>query len=156
MAEAGDDSPKAMDGSPSGPVSAEQRAFKALVQCQEEHMKYILQELDEGAKESCWAWYIFPTEKPGNCDPDQTRITEKNAIDLCNHESTASDWRKCLEKICDLLEARGKRPPDGHVLPRIDHGRVHWFIKFWKNYSESPEWMVQVCSRLDKFGFPPS
>ena len=26
-------------------------------------------------------------------------------------------------------QARGKKPPDGEVLPRIDHGRVHWFIK---------------------------
>ena len=57
-------------------------------------MKKILKELDHGSKESCWAWYIFPTEKAGNCDFDETRITKKNAIDLCNNESTASDWRK--------------------------------------------------------------
>ena len=67
-------------------------------------MKKILKELDHGSKESCWAWYIFPTEKAGMCDFDGTRITKKNAVDLCNNEPTASDWRKCLEKICDLLE----------------------------------------------------
>lgn len=69
-------------------------------------MKKILRELDHGAKESCWAWYIFPTEKAGMCDFDGTRITKDNAVDLCNNESTAMDWQKCLEKICDLLEAR--------------------------------------------------
>jgi len=69
-------------------------------------MKKILRELDSGAKESCWAWYIFPTEKAGMCDFDGTRITKENAVDLCNNGSTVSDWRKCLEKICDLLEAR--------------------------------------------------
>eukprot|EP00435_Cladocopium_sp_Y103_P074420 s66_g48.t1 len=87
-------------------ASGDQRAYDALVQRQEEQMKKILKELDHGSKESCWAWYIFPTEKPGLCDPDQTRITAKNAVDLCNNESTASDWRKCLEKICDLLEVQ--------------------------------------------------
>lgn len=29
-------------------------------------------------------------------------------------------------------------------------------LRFWKNYSESPEWMRDVCSRLDTFKFPPS
>ncbi|CAJ1410690.1 unnamed protein product [Effrenium voratum] len=118
-------------------------------------MKTILSELDAGRKNSCWAWYIFPTEKAGMCDPDETRITKENAVNLCRNESTAEDWRKCLEKVCDLLEARGKKPPDEHVLPSIDHGRVHWFIKFWKDYEHSPEWLVKVCSRLGEFDFPP-
>ena len=42
--------------------------------------------------------------KAGACDMDETRITKENAIDLCKNESTAGDWQKCLEKICDLLE----------------------------------------------------
>ncbi|CAK9065642.1 Carboxylic ester hydrolase [Durusdinium trenchii] len=134
----------------------DQKAFRALIQCQEKHMKKILRELDHGAKESCWAWYIFPTEKAGMCDFDGTRITKDNAVDLCNNESTAMDWQKCLEKICDLLEARDKRPPDSHVLPRIDHGRVHWFIKFWAKYEKTPEWLLKVCERLEQFNFPPS
>lgn len=41
------------------------------------------------------------------CDPDETRITKENAVNLCRNESTAEDWRKCLEKVCDLLEACG-------------------------------------------------
>ncbi|CAK9065640.1 unnamed protein product [Durusdinium trenchii] len=108
----------------------DQKAFRALIQCQEKHMKKILRELDHGAKD--------------------------NAVDLCNNESTAMDWQKCLEKICDLLEARDKRPPDSHVLPRIDHGRVHWFIKFWAKYEKTPEWLLKVCERLEQFNFPPS
>eukprot|EP00438_Fugacium_kawagutii_P031343 Skav215367 [mRNA] locus=scaffold1391:795354:795860:- [translate_table: standard] len=132
-------------------VSDDQRAFNALVRCQERDLQKILAELDHGAKESCWAWYIFPTEKAGLSDPNQTRITSANAVDLCK-QPTAEDWRRCLEKICDLLEARGK-PPDDHVLPSVDHGRVGWFVKFWTNYSKSPEWMLQVCSRLEQIGF---
>mmetsp|Transcript_48942 Transcript_48942/g.91747 ORF Transcript_48942/g.91747 Transcript_48942/m.91747 type:complete len:154 (-) Transcript_48942:99-560(-) len=140
---------------PSKSRDPDQRAFEALVQCQEEHMKKILIELDKGGKESCWAWYIFPTEKAGMCDMDGTRITVENAVKLCENESTKDDWQKCLEKICDLLEDRGVQPPDGSVLPRIDHGRVHWFIRFWAGYDKSPEWMRKVCKRLAAFDFPP-
>lgn len=132
---------------------SDQRAFNALVRCQKLHLQSILAELDQGFKQSHWAWYIFPTEKAGFNDEYQTRITSENAVDLCN-QSTAKDWRRCLEKICDLLEARDKRPPDDHVLPFVDHGRVHWFVQFWTSYSQSPEWMLQVCSRLEKIGFP--
>ena len=70
-------------------------------------MKKILKELDRGAKESCWAWYIFPTEKPGNADWDQTRITKENAKNLFDGTEREQDWQSCLEKICDLLEASG-------------------------------------------------
>eukprot|EP00438_Fugacium_kawagutii_P032286 Skav203496 [mRNA] locus=scaffold2089:44016:44773:- [translate_table: standard] len=93
-----------LDAPRSRKVSDDQRAFNALVQCQECYLPKILTELDKGGKESCWAWYIFPTEKAGFSDFDETRVTSENAVDLCCHESTAEDWRRCLEKICDLLE----------------------------------------------------
>ena len=47
---------------------------------------------------------IQVASKAGACDMDGTRISKENAIDLCKNESTAGDWQKCLEKICDLLE----------------------------------------------------
>ncbi|CAE7032058.1 pnbA [Symbiodinium natans] len=136
--------------------SSDRRAFQALLQCQAKHMAKILVELDHGAKESCWAWYIFPTEKAGMCDMDETRITTENAKDLCDASvnTSAGHWQQCLEKICDLLEERNVKPPDSHVLPRIDHGRVHWFVKFWQSYEFSPPWMQEVCRRLDEFDFP--
>ncbi|CAK8997681.1 Carboxylic ester hydrolase [Durusdinium trenchii] len=129
----------------------DKRAFVALIDCQERHMATILTELDQGAKESHWVWYIFPTEKAGACDEAETRITEENAIELCRNESTAMDWQKCLEKICDLLEARGQRPADGYVLPLADHGRVYRFVEFWASYAQTPDWLLQVCERLKPF-----
>eukprot|EP00439_Symbiodinium_sp_Y106_P049561 s890_g6.t1 len=136
--------------------SSDRRAFQALLQCQDKHMQKILRELDDGAKESCWAWYIFPTEKAGMCDFDETRITAENAKDLCDPEINASagHWQQCLQEICRLLEERNAIPPDSHVLPRIDHGRVHWFMKFWQSYEHSPRWMQEVCQRLERFQFP--
>eukprot|EP00435_Cladocopium_sp_Y103_P071017 s206_g36.t1 len=137
--------------------SEERKAFKALIQCQEMHMEKILEELDRGAKESHWAWYIFPTTRAGNNDPYKTHVTEENANELCN-QPTAKDWQKCLEKICDLLEAcnRPPRPPGNQcnqVLPECDHDRVRYFIKFWQNYSKSPGWLMDVCQRLQDLQF---
>eukprot|EP00931_Biecheleriopsis_adriatica_P122562 TRINITY_DN97568_c0_g1_i1.p1 TRINITY_DN97568_c0_g1~~TRINITY_DN97568_c0_g1_i1.p1 ORF type:complete len:136 (-),score=25.02 TRINITY_DN97568_c0_g1_i1:21-428(-) len=132
----------------------DKKAFDALVACQTEMFPKILTELDEGCKESCWAWYVFPTEKAGMCDPDDTRITKANAKDLFTTD-TAESWQKILEKACDLLEKCGKVPPDSSVFPRVDHGRIHFFIKFWKDYDGSPDWMKTVCERLVKFNWPP-
>ena len=140
------------DGDDTSTEESERRAFKALIQCQELHMEKILKELDRGGKESHWAWYIFPTTRAGNNDPYKTHITEENARELC-HQPTAKDWQRCLEKICDLLEACNKRPPSNQVLPECDHDRVHCFIKFWQNYSKSPRWLLDVCKRLQDLQF---
>ncbi|CAJ1417638.1 unnamed protein product [Effrenium voratum] len=39
------------------------------------------------------------------CDPDETRITKENAVNLCRNESTAEDWRKAffLPRLASLV-----------------------------------------------------
>mmetsp|Transcript_65514 Transcript_65514/g.124994 ORF Transcript_65514/g.124994 Transcript_65514/m.124994 type:complete len:251 (-) Transcript_65514:28-780(-) len=124
-------------------------AYEALVEKQRSRMKSILSELQKhGQKTSCWAWYVFPTDKAGNCDPANTRVTATNAARLFSGQA-AETWQCVLEKVCELLEERGM-----NVLPRIDHGRILWFIKFWSELSESPEWMEAVLRRLRKFPWP--
>eukprot|EP00971_Amphidinium_carterae_P189888 3769372-Amphidinium_carterae.1 len=39
------------------------------------------------------------------------------------------------------------------VLPPEDHGRLEYFIKFWKDRSDAPQWMADVCARLDAFSW---
>lgn len=127
------------------------KAFEALVDKQDAELTQILTELvKEKGKTSCWAWWVFPTEQEGMCDPAGTRVTRKTAALLLNNRSTVGKWQIVLETICDLVEERGLI-----VLPAIDHGRVHWFIKFWSDFEASPEWMQVVCSRLRKFDWPP-
>merc|ERR1712224_606926 len=104
-----------------------------------------------GKKTGHWVWYVFPTNMAGACDIAGTRVTKQTAPHLCAHEATARPWQAVLEKICDLLEANGMR-----IMPRIDHGRIHWFLKFWKDVPDSPDWMKDVVNRLDKFDWPPS
>eukprot|EP00929_Paragymnodinium_shiwhaense_P087486 TRINITY_DN4765_c0_g1_i10.p1 TRINITY_DN4765_c0_g1~~TRINITY_DN4765_c0_g1_i10.p1 ORF type:complete len:162 (-),score=31.43 TRINITY_DN4765_c0_g1_i10:323-742(-) len=129
-------------------------AFERLVEMQREVLPTVKAEIEKGGKDSCWAWYMFPTEKAGMLDEEETRITADNAKDLFKQD-TAAGWQEALEMICDLLEKAGEVPPSGAILPSVDHGRVHFFIKFWHSYPGSTPWMTKVCRRLAKFDFPP-
>jgi len=110
----------------------------------------ILRELcRDGRKTSCWIWWVCPTEMPGMCDPESSCVTKRNARDLFDSEAT-EDWRAVLEKLCDLAEL-GKGM---NVVPSIDHGRIHHFLKFWKDIPNMPQWMTSVLTRLDQFSWP--
>eukprot|EP00747_Dinoflagellata_sp_TGD_P169589 gnl/TRDRNA2_/TRDRNA2_198931_c0_seq1.p1 gnl/TRDRNA2_/TRDRNA2_198931_c0~~gnl/TRDRNA2_/TRDRNA2_198931_c0_seq1.p1 ORF type:complete len:239 (-),score=35.67 gnl/TRDRNA2_/TRDRNA2_198931_c0_seq1:140-856(-) len=129
---------------------ADMKAYEALVEKQRTNLTCILSELQrQKRKTSCWAWWVFPTDKQGDCDPACTRVTTATAARLLNTAS-APQWRQVLEKICELVEENGMG-----VLPRIDHGRVHWFIKFWSELDATPDWMQDVCGRLGQFPWPP-
>jgi len=131
---------------------ADMKAYDALVDRQQAKLSSILKELRTAKrKTSCWAWWVFPTEKEGMCDPDGTRVTISTAGMLLSNSSTVDNWQLVLECICDLVEEHGMG-----ILPRIDHGRVHWFIRFWSQLEASPEWMRNVCKRLNSFKWPQS
>jgi len=126
-------------------------AYESLVLKQEQLLESILIELEtDGRKTGHWLWWVFPTEAIGDHDPANTRVTPATARHLCCNASTCSQWRVVLEKICDLIEKDGNK----HVLPRRHHGRIYWFIKFWRNLDGVPEWMQIVCIRLSKFEWP--
>eukprot|EP00747_Dinoflagellata_sp_TGD_P217071 gnl/TRDRNA2_/TRDRNA2_89516_c0_seq2.p1 gnl/TRDRNA2_/TRDRNA2_89516_c0~~gnl/TRDRNA2_/TRDRNA2_89516_c0_seq2.p1 ORF type:complete len:204 (+),score=20.35 gnl/TRDRNA2_/TRDRNA2_89516_c0_seq2:226-837(+) len=134
-----------------GATSMDRDAYESLVLKQEQLLGSILAELETcGRKTGHWLWWVFPTEAIGDHDPANTRVTTSTAIHLCYNESTAELWRRVLEKICDLIEQHGH----AHVLPRRHHGRIHYFILFWKDLDGTPDWMQLVCSRLDKFEWP--
>mmetsp|Transcript_79781 Transcript_79781/g.165787 ORF Transcript_79781/g.165787 Transcript_79781/m.165787 type:complete len:288 (-) Transcript_79781:84-947(-) len=122
-----------------------------LIEVQLEELPSILQELEiNQRKVHCWIWWVFPTEMPGMCDPKNTSIKKSNAHKLFGEGSAEDDWRKVVEKICDLLDARGMT-----VLPRIDHGRIHHFLKMWQVVPNKPDWMEEALVRLEKFDWPP-
>lgn len=96
-----------------------------------------------------WAWWCFPTELKGRSEPrPQTCVTTSTAAALAHHSPKV--WRELLETICDLAEDSrvGKS-----VLPRIDHGRVTFFLKFWGNLPKgvTPSWLLSVLQRLEPF-----
>jgi len=127
-------------------------AVQALLQRQRDELPGILEELEQNnRKTGHWAWWVFPTELAGDSEPSpETYVTHNTADMLLEEDASVTEWCNVLEKICELVEERGMR-----VLPRIDHGRVHFFLKFWQAYPDSPERLQDVLSRLDKFDWPP-
>mmetsp|Transcript_133615 Transcript_133615/g.415527 ORF Transcript_133615/g.415527 Transcript_133615/m.415527 type:complete len:98 (-) Transcript_133615:68-361(-) len=89
----------------------------------------------------------LPHGQGGQCHRACTRVTRQTAPLLCASMPTSAAWREVLELICDLVEERGPAA----VLPEIDHGRVSFFLGFWREVEESPPWMRAVCDRLAHF-----
>lgn len=124
-------------------------AMKSLLEAQDEELPGIIKELEAGHKKSCWIWYVMPTSMPGMCEPRGTFVTKSTAKRLFEKEERANNWRKVLELICDQVEKDGME-----ALPRIDHGRLHYFLKEWKEMDHGSEWLADVIGRLDKFDWP--
>lgn len=144
--------PQAAVAEPSPADSAEERVLRRLIQRQNERMPGILEELEaNGRKVSHWAWWVFPTDMPGAGEPGGTTYVTPGTAATLLADTCAEHWRKVLEKVCDLCE-------DGSgmsALPRIDHGRVHFFLKFWSSVPDRPAWMEAVLQRLNAFDWPP-
>lgn len=139
----------AAGGSSSSRLGKDEQALEALIRKQQTEFPRIYKDLEKyGRKNGHWIWWACPTQMPGAADPIRSYVTEETAPRLFRAESVA-EWRRVLEKICDLVDKDGMR-----VLPSIDHGRIHFFLKFWKVIPDKPEWMEFVLLRLDKRRWP--
>jgi len=132
--------------------------LEALLERQREHCPKILAELElNRRKVSCWAWWVFPTEMPGASEPPPaTAVSAVTAFALLRRAPPS--WRGCLEKVSALAEeqASGGRPTLRNVLPPIDHGRVDYFVKFWRGIKNRPVWLDLVLDTLGAAaGTPP-
>lgn len=127
----------------------DQEALQALVKKQLEEFPRILRELEEkGQKVGHWIWWACPTQMPGSCDPIDSYVAEETAPELFQSKAAVL-WRNVLEKLCDLVEEHGIHGRHAS-LPEDDHGRVHYFLQFWKALPDKPAWMEDVLRRLDQ------
>lgn len=126
-------------------ISVEQ--LELLIWRQEQAMPGAMEELRRnGRKTGHWAWWAFPTEKPGSAEPyPGTKVTVTTAPTLLLR--APKEWREVLELIVELVDETGDI---GAVVPPIDHGRIIYFIKFWRRIEDAPTWLLVVCSRLDE------
>jgi len=117
----------------------------ALVERQTIMMPRAIAELEaHGEKRSHWAWWAFPTDMYGNSEPlPKTKLSSPAAAAELLARGPVTEWRKALELICELSEAKGQL-----VLPAADHGRVASFVAFWKRRAP-PDWLAAVLRRLD-------
>mmetsp|Transcript_40543 Transcript_40543/g.52215 ORF Transcript_40543/g.52215 Transcript_40543/m.52215 type:complete len:247 (-) Transcript_40543:255-995(-) len=98
-------------------------------------------------KRTHWAWWIFPTEKEGMSEPlPRTSISKENAHQLL--EKAPIEWSQCLELIVTLAKNDKKKGLRG-ILPEIDLPRVRYFIKFWSNIPNIPDWLTSVLKGLE-------
>jgi hypothetical protein len=126
---------------------ADKEAVIKLLKKQHEMCSDILKELKiNKKKKKHWAWYIFPTVKAGKYDEQKTYVTEDTVKILL--EYAPDEWQLCLEKIIDL--AIDKNNKLNEVLFDDDIGRVGYFVKFWKQILDKPNWLTNVCEDLDK------
>jgi hypothetical protein len=124
----------------------DKQAVLTLLDTQHNMCSNILKELEShGKKTSCWAWYIFPNKKAGDNDHLKTRVTIDTANILL--EFAPSGWRFCLETIIDL--AIDKNNKLNKVLFDVDIDRVGFFVDFWKNIPNKPEWLKNVCEDFE-------
>jgi len=123
----------------------EAEAMKRLLEAQEDRLPGIIEELERGHKTGHWIWYVFPTTKPGLCDPRDTYVTESTVHSLFENAGLKQKWQKALELICDQVETDGIQ-----ALPEEDHGRIHYFLKEWRNLNHGIKWMAEILMRLGK------
>lgn len=122
--------------------------LQELIRRQTYHFPGVLKELEARRKKTGhWAWWAWPTDKEGFSEPlPQTRVSFETAPALLR-VAEETRWREVLEKVCALVEANGRKL-DG-VVPRIDHGRIIFFVKFWNTVPEKPPWMAKVLQTLE-------
>lgn len=141
-------------GSAPPPAKASQRNLKAVTALIAQQRKALPDIQDELNKHNCkrghWIWWVFPNDRPGAADPIASFVSLDTAPVLFGGE-TADLWQQVLEKCCDLIEARGKE-----AIPRIDHGRIYFFIDFWKGVPDKPPWLDEVLERLSRHRWPKS
>uniref|UniRef100_A0A7S3NNK0 Uncharacterized protein n=1 Tax=Aureoumbra lagunensis TaxID=44058 RepID=A0A7S3NNK0_9STRA len=122
--------------------------IERLISRQRIHLPRAEAELQTfGHKSSHWAWWAFPTDKPGFSEPrPPTFVSIETAAQLV--DQAPKEWRTVLELVTDLIE---KHQNINKVLPRIDHGRVLFFLKFWRELEDTPVWLHDVIRRLEPF-----
>jgi hypothetical protein len=139
-------------------TNAKNNGLKILIFRQKKHLHQAVNELEkEGRKVSHWAWWAFPTERPGFSEPETTLkdipkgksfITRQTALQLISE--APETWKQVLSKICSLL-IQQKSSSLSPVLPNIDHDRVKYFVMFWSSISNKPDWFNSVINNLSKY-----
>jgi len=128
--------------------------IKNLYERINEKFKIIIKEMIiNGKKTDCWAWWVFPTEMPGgNEPPPRTNVTKEDAHFLFRSKR----FIFIHEKIYELFLRKEKNNDEfskiQFTFPRVDHGRIYYFIEFWKKDIEGkPNWFNIYLSILAKY-----
>ena len=122
---------------------------KKLVKQQQEALPRILSAVKSAGpskyvKNDHYAWWVWPTTKPGISDPLQTSVSNLDDVTYVLAGPALSTWTALLSNFAEALRARRSR----RVFPSIDHGRIDYFIKEWS----SPSYISIVQRSAPEFG----
>lgn len=139
------DGPRAMH---IGETESSLKDHERLIQRMTDKLPDALKDMEEvkankkEQKTGHWAWWAFPTELKGGNEPEPpTCVTKATAADLIANAPPI--WKETLECVCECVKTKGL-----HVLPKIDHGRVQHFVRFWSDVQDKPTWLENVIIEL--------
>jgi len=123
--------------------------LQALKKKQSQHFPQIAEELETHQRKiGHWAWWVFPTNRPGRSEPYPKTCVQPNERALLLQGESAEDWKKILCIIADLMQ---KTQSWHDVLPSIDHGRLRFFIRYWKPESAHTPWLKSVLQIFKEY-----
>ena len=117
---------------PPAPPTGSQEA-RRLLAAQEATLGSVARQLLVPAKNyhktGHWAWYVFPTTKVGKSDTTwRTAVKGPDDVAFLMHQGAiVAVWSSILERLALALTTQRSRD----ALPRIDHGRVGFFLVEW-------------------------
>lgn len=113
-------------------LATKEKVAQVLISKQEEEFPNILKELKENkAKTSDWIWWVFPSEQPGKSEPGEKTIVDLSSVDYLLSNANLDVWSEILEEIYALLIAQSNIIPNQNIIPKRDHGRIAFSLKFW-------------------------
>ena len=125
-----------------------------LVRAQQENLPSIISAVraagpNNYVKNDHWAWYVWPTTKPGVNDPLRVAVEHPGDVVHMMAAPSLSAWTMTLDLLSEALYAQGSR----RVFPSIDHGRIDYFIKEWssRDYQEAMRAQPTFAAAVDKF-----
>jgi hypothetical protein len=134
--------------------------IKQLYKQINKHYSKIKSEMKLGKKESCWAWWVFPTNIKGRSEPEpKTSITNiKDASELFKSKKFKDIHNTINEYILNLIKTSSEDKIQGlikEIFPNdLDHARIRGFITFWRNHIEGkPNWFDNYLDNLKKANF---
>ncbi|CAD7933709.1 unnamed protein product [Amoebophrya sp. A120] len=138
---------------------------------QQTQFRTVLQELETlGRKQGHYIWWVVPSDRWGGSEaPNERTAVAKDAckeLFVRQKYKTLVLYEKILEKFLELLQNRptgrtdpvsGKKIPNPRVIPPIDFGKIHFWIRFYQRSCEDadwvPDWYKNLVARWDQYHF---
>jgi uncharacterized protein (DUF1810 family) len=133
------------------PKNADIKVMDILKQKQQMYLPTAINELvQNGYKQSHWAWWAFPIDKPGGSEPKpKTYLTTHTALLYLNNPS--SEWKELLNQIVTTITKY--RRPIADIFPNIDHARIKTFITFFKKIitlqKKKSLWLSKILDKME-------